>query len=723
MFVSPKVLIVALLLSSCVRREDVVHTVEVVLAPIVPSDGTDAFGPVSVVSVVDAMSGSPLRCKDLSRVAFGDALSISQVPMGRFVLPPQEVRPWSSGNVRVAIPSFRPDYLSNPWSALLIRLDRQAALEDTTHPTILEACTCVRLSTGTHANAALDAEIKSSCPLVGTATRAAIPVELRSPIPDGVHLRDCDEQERVAVLGRENNRFDDPVQLCLDVGTCDATPQENCVRCRGGGQTCVPFNQAHWDLVRFAKQIRSAPTSPTQVTLAPQVDGLTIDLRGLTECTDLVMDTWIPGRSERISTPVACVRPTHSVLTASFELPSDTVTRGVMIPETKRAGVVETPAHLALLMPDASGALRLLEIAVNQGQWAALPSLGVLVPPDERLLSVRSYRRSTAEGAESLIAVATTTTSSLTRPIVRVLRPGSLTAAAQVLSDGPRSCTPEPCGQGCVSQTCLVAPSLASMTDADVNRDGATDLVFGAAGSTTLIQYYGSASSTTGLARSCGCRQLGATIEDGGFELLELGGPSSSPGLDLAIASTGLRVDYGGSANCSGCQSPPAVWRSATQIIGRARLSRPDVDDLIVYDPSSDVVPMGGPVARILFGGPWDFTQFHLQQDPPWRTTTSAFWGSNDPSALGLGDFNGDGAQDLSYGNGSSILLGGHRRDLAVDSPAAQSLTTLDPCRGGEKQLALTGDLDGDGITDIAVLCKPTNLRGTTLEWHRFSRP
>jgi hypothetical protein len=230
-------------------------------------------------------------------------------------------------------------------------------------------------------------------------------------------------------------------------------------------------------------------------------------------------------------------------------------------------------------------------------------------------------------------------------------------------------------------------------------------------------------------------------VELGSFGVAQLGGPdpTSASLPDLAIGGEDLRLGYGAAAMCSAAP-PPRLWRAASEVLGRARVSRADVDDLLVMERnepppgSSDVTAS----MRVVFGGDWDLTQLRLQSPALWEPATllldvgwpsvSADGGELRPE-VHAGDFNGDGALDLltnavdSRQGDGRIWLGGLRRGVMEqrESGPGELPFAVRVCSGLPYEGLLAGDMDADGVSDVVALCSRTNLRGTTLVWYRSS--
>lgn len=649
---------------------------------------------------------------------------IGRIPPGRTIAQ-RGLQHGSDGVLRFDRPTTGTDNALNPWDAMLVHFAMRTPTPPNGNPVnLLEACTCVRLSTGTHGNPLIDAEVKSRCALVGTSTQAPTPVTFRSPVPASVVPRACGRSKPVVIGGRSNPMGP---RACLDAVSCDESPGPDCARC--SGEECVDY----WG--RWSMGVLEQLLVPGRVTSA-HAAGYELPLADHAGCTALELETWVPGRPTRIRTPLRCAAPIQSARRDTQELPFDEVRGSVVVPERRVAGVVEAPAHVALLLETSpAGPLRLYEAGVDAGGWSVRPASASVVPAGETLLGFTAFPRTSGEGAETLLAVAT---SSGAGPILRIVRPATASAPAQVLGAAP-ACTPRPgCGLGTCTTTAPV--TAATLTTADLDGDGVTDVLIGARGGRIILRYSGSATSPTGLAATCTCEAVGSEL--GSFEVAQLGGsdPLTADRLDVALGGADLRLGYGEAGMCS-AEPPARLWRAPTTVLGRARLSRSDTDDLLVLEQNGESAQV-----RVVFGGDWDLTQLRLEPPAAWEPATQAldYWpvtllsGPVPPPVVRAGDFNGDGAIDLLLPSGAEaasgleaypyhgdvrVWLGGQRRGLVEQQEqqpgVGESPYALRVCEQQHYTGLLAGDLDGDGASDVIALCAPTNLRGTTLEWHR----
>lgn len=716
------VLAAGLAVSGCVQSfptptvERVVLAFETQRPPDVSAPGTQLQ-----LSVIDAMSGGPLRCEDvtvlprgLQRYVYGDDL-VSRTAR-RFEL----WTPSSDGLFRLDRPTGVNDKAANPWRAFLVHVT-----ESSTYGYLLEGCTCIRTSTNTHSDPLLDAEVRGRCALVGTSTQAPTPLVMRSVFPPSAVLRPCGMPEPVVIAGRPNTLAR---RACVDAVSCAEGADPDCVPC--SGDDCLDYwTRAGGALLeRFVEPGVEHPT---------RLATWSLDLSARSTCTELGLETWMPGRAGRLTTPLTCVRPMQAVEREAQELPLDVVKGRVMIPEHRLGGGVLVAAEVGLLLEERAGVpLTYVQAAAGPSGWLVRPAGLPLVPARETLLDFVAFPRATTDGAEVLLAIATSSTAT-TGPILRIVRPATPAAPPVVLSVAA-PCTPRP---GCGLTRCeRTGRGLgAQLSRGDLDGDGVTDLLLGERGGRTLLRYTGSLTSSTGLAATCTCEPVG--VELGSFGVAQLGGPdpTSASLPDLAIGGEDLRLGYGAAAMCSAAP-PPRLWRAASEVLGRARVSRADVDDLLVMERnepppgSSDVTAS----MRVVFGGDWDLTQLRLQSPALWEPATllldvgwpsvSADGGELRPE-VHAGDFNGDGALDLltnavdSRQGDGRIWLGGLRRGVMEqrESGPGELPFAVRVCSGLPYEGLLVGDMDADGVSDVVALCSRTNLRGTTLVWYRSS--
>lgn len=612
------------------------------------------------------------------------------------------------------------DKAANPWRAFLVHLS-----ERTDYGYLLEGCACIRTSTDTHSDPLIDAEVRGRCALVGTSTQAPTPLVMHSVFPPSAVLRPCGMPEPVVIAGRPN-----PLarRACVDAVSCAASADPDCAPCNG--DDCLDY----WTRVGGAlleRFVEPGVEDPTRVAT------WTLDLSARSTCTELALETWMGGLAGRITTPLTCVQPMQGVQREAHELPFDVAKGRVMIPERRVGGGVLVGAEVGLLLEERAGVpLTYVQAAAGPSGWLVRPAGLPLVPAGETLLDFAAFPRTTTDGAEVLLAIATSSTAT-TGPILRLVRPATPATPPVVLGVATH-CTPRP---GCGLTRCERAGGGlgAQLSTGDLDGDGVTDLLLGEGSGRTLLRYSGSLTSSTGLTATCTCEPVGVDL--GSFEVAQLGGPdpTSASLPDLVIGGEDLRVGYGAAAMCSAAP-PPRLWRAASEVLGRARVSRADVDDALVME-SNDPPPgtdYASGTVRLVFGGDRDLTQLRLQSPALWEPATlllDAGWPSVSADGVELrpevhaGDFNGDGALDLLTNafdlrqGDVRIWLGGLRRGVMEqrESGPGELPFAVRVCSGLRYEGLLAGDMDADGVSDVVALCSRTNLRGTTLVWYRGS--
>ncbi|MCC7381506.1 MAG: VCBS repeat-containing protein [Deltaproteobacteria bacterium] len=684
------------------------------------STGAAALSPELLLTVVDAVqpsdvpfAGRRVRCGEMSALAARPTYSLDSFgPGSGYAGLFSAFRTPFTRDATIAFPSSVSSVDVNPWRAMLLQVEAQALAFVIWGPQPLifvEGCACVRLDpNGTHPDAALDAEIKATCPLLPSG--GALRVQLSAPPPPpGVRLVLCGPEELLRIAGQPMPLLPG---LCLEVTRCSGSGQEECFAC--ASLTCDEINAYQLPvIVRAGPQAEEAP--PTLVSVRAQTPIVPmLNLEGDASCGDVRLEARAVAGGPSYRLPIRCVQPAAFAFPPGLSIASDRLVDLAMIPEERSAGAVSRPARVAALFDGPQGP-RLLEVGVRDGQLVPMGELRGFAP-GELPSALHGYLRSTPEGPRAVLAVGTLGDSGVGvwQPQVRIVEPSSAGSSPRVLATRGDDCRPKDCGAACRQLTdCRLTvgevPRLL-LRSGDLDEDGATDLAVASDSDDSVVELHGTTTGTAPLRADCACGAYGQ--KTAALEILELGGPAAPAGADLAIGNGAISLLYaapnwGSGTACVSCDAArtiPDLSPTAT-LLGIGRFSSPTTQDLLLSDPVVGI--------RILLNGPHDFTS--LDQWPPSRRRQSVLtlrgYGYGVESAVG--DFNGDGADDLATFNGSMIwiLLGDSHSALApLESGIAACSTTFSKI--------LAGDLDGDGRSDLAMVCQTQEpVPSRTLHW------
>jgi hypothetical protein len=128
-----------------------------------------------------------------------------------------------------------------------------------------------------------------------------------------------------------------------------------------------------------------------------------LDLSARSTCTELGLETWMPGRAGRLTTPLTCVRPMQAVEREAQELPLDVVKGRVMSPSTASAVGFSWPPRSGLLLEERAGVpLTYVQAAAGPSGWLVRPAGLPLVPARETLLDFVAFPRATTDGGRGV---------------------------------------------------------------------------------------------------------------------------------------------------------------------------------------------------------------------------------------------------------------------------------------------------------------------------------
>ncbi|MBI4816292.1 MAG: hypothetical protein HY791_08540 [Deltaproteobacteria bacterium] len=229
-----------------------------------------------------------------------------------------------------------------------------------------------------------------------------------------------------------------------------------------------------------------------------------------------------------------------------------------------------------------------------------------------------------------------------------------------------------------------------------------------------------------------------------------LAGPSCPDALEPTCTATSAVEANATEGFCAGsplgCGQPASVWRLINiHHVTRGHFNDGPLEDAVAVGAGSPVPGFEGTgQIRILFGDNLDLTtidsqapkvraQSHVELVP--RPSAAEGQPPQGPRSAEVADFNGDGNDDLAviYYNTEEvrIWLGGRNRGPGeLDQEIRLNECGKDNCPSSERCFPydhfVSGDMDGDGLDDLVVVCTSDagagGMREYTLRWFSSAR-
>lgn len=663
---------------------------------------------------------------------------------------------------------------TNPWGAIAVYIEARGdarASEGGTGQvaaTLLTGCYCVRTRDQGFSNpelAELDKVIRKKCPLLdeegGAGERT---VELKAVLPPEFHLEAC---EGINTITTPKNSVMLPgPQVCLRVARCDnvQTPQD-CFDCES--RRCAELDDMRHAPIAFTVEQPGGATTPlSQVILTDEQGRASGNIR-VDDCSKpIVIAAQILGRPEEtLRFDVSCVPPVtafectrETPLNGAFEAVAITTLPGE--PGTCGPTTPHLCDQVAILYENSADGAR-LEVLNPNGGPAYVKSF-----PGKSAHAVHGFfYEPDTQGQPSLAIVLTSPTDGMQIYVYSWLDGelvGSTMSGEEGLLQGPcawfdtcssnSACVGDPdcsnMSESCTSGTCKLAddcwPKLlpqnrVSIETRDIDLDGKSDLVVGNNGVLQLVFFYSGLAGPDQLygTDQCACGRFGQAPN--AFTLTNIGGavPDAST-TDLVIGSAGgsflkyANPIAGGSELTCGQSSPLGDGMSVRDVQAGTFACQPQSQSCVAYE---DVVIVsargisGGSLdepgfIRVLFGSNNDLSVSGDVLDIPGITlglVPSAITDRGeprDPRTAQITDFNGDGHRDLAVLYKASeeihVWLGASNRALGE----VHGGVVLQNCM--DNQLSdtcapmpsfATPDLDGDGRSEIVVICEPMSAQ------------
>ncbi|MCK6551574.1 hypothetical protein L6R52_37425, partial [Myxococcota bacterium] len=509
-----------------------------------------------------------VRCDDVgvfppTRVVDPDSLT-SFPNLGRLLSEHRKTQTYPlSEEWSVEIADVKPDSATNPWGAVLVYVEARGEVRVSQEQgggqvsaTLLAGCYCIRTQEGSHPNRQLDQAVKTACSPIEDA-KGPRAIELEPVLPDVFRLEACGVQQ----LTSPRNQVVSPgPAVCATTRRCDDVggTSQSCFRCT---QPCKELDDLGNVPVMFTVDQPGGGTTPATQIVLSNGEGRSSGTISVDNCaSDISVRAQVVGRSDTsVDFTVQCVDPVTSFTCDEEILPAGKEPRGIT------------------RIPGAPGEVDFVAVLYDTGTDTSVEVSNPLVPgatrvielPNETARAIHgfSYELGTRGGVRGRPALAVVTSvTEAARERVKlyvyewvngelVPHDGSALPGAPITGDCPEwvcgtampACTGSP--QPCSCRLTVEFQTEVTITAADVDGDGRSDLAIGTSSDLPITTYYSTKTSSTAMfdAEGCACGRYAQAPTT--FELLDYGGPgerpeSSSP--DLVIgAPGGAFVRYG----------------------------------------------------------------------------------------------------------------------------------------------------------------------------------
>lgn len=642
--------------------------------------------------------------------------------------------------------------------------------------TLLSGCYCVRTRSGGHPDRKLDQDVKKACEELTpeSQTRVERILELKPVAPREFRVEACGA---VNLTAPKNDAISPRPSACLQTVRCDDAPlSSDCFRC---AQPCRELEDLGNAPILFTVDQPGGGAAPTTQVALTDARGRARAQITVDDCArPISVRAQVVGRdAAAVSFRVDCVEPVREFecgeelrLRAETEPVSLTTLPGEMGQPDSVVVAYFDGLHSAIEVLNPRVSVDPSLIAFPEETMRAVhgfhyepgptrrtgrrPALAVVTSVGQEL-RIRVY-----EWRQGVLVPHDDATGIVEGPC-RSWSCGSLASCSgqegcaggeycqegrcvQISPELPMCTLPQPVRCGC--DTRIEFQSEISVATADIDGDGFADLAIGHNNDLPITTYFSGRArpGTAYSAEGCACAKFGQSPT--GFELVRLGGPGTAGSVDLVIGSPGgAYVKYA-------TESPhgPVLACGQSMRFGDLVPVRDVVRGRFACEPGKssatcegleDVVlvaarSLGGGSfndpgnVRVVFGSARDVSATQGAFEQPGASVElipRSFAGRGeprDPRSGRVADFNGDGFDDLAVLYFTSeevhVWLGAGNRGLGevargvVLEDCPRSLVPASKCTPLRR--LTTPDFDGDGRSELALVCEPSGL--ARLRWY-----
>lgn len=706
-----------------------------------------AFSPI-MAPAVEGEDAIAISCKDIGAfppTRILDPNAITSLPRLGEVLIDRATTPYPfTGDWLVDVPRAREGDATNPWRATMLYIEARGEARPSTETqtgavlaTLLAGCYCFRSAEGTHPNRVLDQAVKAACAPREEAGSQRRQLGFDSVAEDVFRLETCGVTALTAPRGQP---ISPGPAVCLATTLCDeASTSGACFDC---AQPCNKLDDQSGVPILFTVDQPGGGTRPTTDLVLTDAAGRASSKITVDDCArDIKVFAEILGRpSTKVEFDVDCVDPVVEFARqgdrpwpSAWGEPIAITRFGV---ETAEAGLPDPgdpPDRLAVLYGGgSSGAIfEVIDLKVAGSRSATVGFAGETA----RALLGFDYELGGSlrdRGRPGVVVVTSKLLSEggMTPRETMVTRFFEWGAGGLSLNSGPfiLDCGETLCPTAVDCRLEVQAQTEVAVASGDLDGDRRSDIAVGATTQLPITFYYSGQSTQEGAffaEAGCRCGKFGQAPRY--LELLDLGGSlerSTLPLTDLASGGPGGTYVRYAMNPMGGPGSDPLTCGQAASLgplrpvrdLGKGVFGTEGYEDLVLVSSRSLAAGSADDLGtlRVIFGGPNDLSiddAFFERSGTNTELVPQALEGSSrprDPRSVEVADFNGDRKDDVAVLFGASeevhVWLGAENRGLG-EVRGGISLEA-----GGAKCTPLrqfaAGDFDGDGASDIAVVCR-----------------